>query len=116
MHYARTFSENTCFHHDPSAKEIILGSATEPRLGILLVPVAADGLPPSIGTPANDTLGGTQGRSGRTHIEEEDRVTVGIGLARVIVDDVSNLLPLAVDLSRNVPVVPVKGRLGTKVC
>lgn len=80
------------------------------------MPVAADGLPPGIGTPANDTLGGTQGCSGRTHIEEEDRVTVGIGLARVIVDDVSNLLPLAVDLSRNVPVVSVKWRLGTKVC
>lgn len=97
-------------------KKSFLRSATEPRLGILLVPVAADGLPPGIGTPANDALGGTQGRGGRTHIEEEDRVTVGIGLARVIVDDVSNLLPLAVDLSRNVPVVSVKWRLGTKVC
>jgi hypothetical protein len=116
MHRARTFSENTCFHHDPSAKEIILRSATEPRLGILLVPVAADSLPPGIGTPANDTLGGTQGRGGRTHIEEEDRVTVGIGLARVIVDDVSNLLPLAVDLSCNVPVMSVKGRFGARVC
>jgi hypothetical protein len=116
MQYAGTFSANTCFHHDPSAREITLRRAAEPRLGILLVPVAANGLPPGISTPANDTLGGTQGCSGRTHIEEEDRVAVGIGLARIIVDDISDLLPLAIDFSRNVPIVSVKGRLGTEMC
>jgi hypothetical protein len=90
---------------------MILRRAAEPRLRVLLMPVAANGLPPSIGTPANDAFGRTQRSGSRTYIQEENRLTIGIRLARVVVDDISNLLPLAVDLSCDVPVMSVKWRL-----
>jgi hypothetical protein len=112
MKYARNIPRNTGIHRDPSAKEMILRRAPEPRLRILLVPVAANGLPPSIGTPANNTLGCAQRSSSGTHVEEENRLAVSLRFTRVVVDDVSNLLPLSVDLSSDVPVVSVERGLG----
>lgn len=75
--------------------------------------VTANGLPPGIGAPANNALGRAQRSSSGTHVEEENRLAVSLRLARVIVDDISNLLPLPVDLSCNVPVVSVERGLGT---
>lgn len=88
---------------------------TEEWLRVLLSYVATDGLPPHVATPADDSLGGSQRRSGGADIEVENRLIVIVyllSLARVVVNDVSNLLLLAIDLARDVPVVSVKGRLG----
>lgn len=114
MKYARNISKNTSIRRDPSAKEMILRRTAEPRLRVLLMPVAANGFPPSIGTPADDTLGCAQRSSGRAHIKEEHGLAVGVGLTRVVVNDISNLLLLAVDISCDVPVVSVKWRLGAR--
>jgi len=107
------FSENTCIRRDQTAKEVISRRASEPRLRALLMLIASNSLPPGICAPANNTLSRTQRSSGRTHIKEEDWLAVGIRLARVVINNISDLLPLAVDFSCNVPVVSVKWWFGT---
>jgi hypothetical protein len=107
------FSENTCIRRDPSAKETISRRASEPRLRVLLMPIASNGLPPGICAPANNTLSRTQRSSGWTHVKEEDWFAMGIRLAGVVINNISDLLPLTVDFSCNVPVMSVERWLGT---
>jgi hypothetical protein len=78
--------------------------------------VATDGLPPGIGTPTDNALSRAQRSSSRTNIKEEDRLAISIRLTRVVVDNVSNLLPLAVDLACDIPVMSIKRRLGAGIC
>lgn len=87
--------------------------SAEPCLRFLLPSVTANRLPPYISTPSDESLRGTQGRKGWSNIEEENGLSGGIGLARIVIDNVSDLLLLAVDVSRDVPVVSVERRLGS---
>jgi hypothetical protein len=89
------------------------GAEVGQGLWILLPFVTPDGLPPHVATPTDDAFRGSQGRSCRPDVEVEDGLTCGLRLAGVVVDYVSDLFPLAVDLTRDIPVVPIKGRLGT---
>lgn len=72
---------------------------TEEGLRILLSLVAPDGFPPHICAPSNNALGRASRSSGRPDVKVEDRFTSGLRFAGVIVDDVADLLFLAIDLS-----------------
>lgn len=89
-------------------------AGTEERWGFLLALVASDGLPPYVAAPADDSLGRALHCCGRPHIEVEDGLACGLRLARVVVDDVSDLLRLSIDVSGDEPVVAIKRRLGAK--
>lgn len=51
--------------------------------------------------------------SGGANVKVEDGLSAGLGLAGVVVDDISDLFLLAVDVTGDVPVVSIKGRLGS---
>lgn len=72
---------------------------TKEWLRVLLSLVSSDGLPPDVCTPSNNAFSAASWRSCRSDVEVEDRLTCGFRLAGVVVDDVSNLLFLAVDVS-----------------
>jgi hypothetical protein len=69
------------------------------RLRILLSPVAPNGFPPDVCTPSNNSFGGASWSGSRSDIEIKDRFTSGFRLPGVVIDDVSDLLFLAIDLS-----------------
>lgn len=89
-----------------------LRGSPEPRLGVLLPPVAADGLPPHIRAPSDNALGCALRSHGGADIQVEDGLACDLGLTRVVVDNISDLLLLAVDISGNIPIVSVERRLG----
>lgn len=72
----------------------------EEWLRILFSHVTANGLPPHIAAPSDNAFGGTLRSGRRANIEEEDGlVVILVVLTRVVVDDIANLLLLAVDFS-----------------
>lgn len=75
----------------------------------------ATGPPPDITTPSHETLNGSGGgvKSG-TNVKEEDGLAVGLGVAGVVVDHVTDLLRTRGSLTLNEPVVAVKGWRGTE--
>lgn len=83
-------------------------------LWILFPFISPDGLPPHVATPTDDAFRGSQGRSCRSNVEVEDGLACGLRLAGVVVDYVSNFFSLAVDLTGDIPVVPIEGWLGAK--
>lgn len=78
----------------------------------LLTRLAALCSPPYIATPAHQPLGGARRCQSWADIEVEDGFTSRLGLPGVVVDDVADLLLLAVDVARDVPVVTIKGWFG----
>lgn len=85
----------------------------EERLRALFSHITADGLPPHVTAPSDDSLGGALRSSGGANVKVEDGLSAGLGLAGVVVDDISDLFLLAVDVTGDVPVVSIKGRLGS---
>lgn len=84
---------------------------------LLLAHLGARSPPPHIASPSNEPLRSTEGCDGGSDVEVEDGFAGGFGLARVVVDDVSDFLFDAADLAGDEPVVSVKGRLGSaRVC
>lgn len=76
-----------------------LRGATEQWRGILLSPVASASLPPHVASPPDDSLRSTLGGHGWSDIEVEDGVSLRLVVSLVVVDDISNFLLLAIDLS-----------------
>lgn len=68
-------------------------------LWVLFPLVTSDGLPPGICAPTDDSLCASERRGGRPNIQVEDGFSCGLGLSRVVVDDISNLFLFAVDFS-----------------
>lgn len=69
--------------------------------------------PPHVAPPPDEALGGADGRHGGPDVEVEDGLAGELGLARVVVDDVADLLGLAVDVAGDEPVVAIEGGLRT---
>lgn len=88
----------------------------EEWLRILLSLVSSDSFPPDVRTPSDNTFSAASRCSCRSDIEVEDWFTCRLRLTRVVVNHITNLLFLAVDVSRNVPVVSVKGRFSAACC
>lgn len=85
-----------------------------PRLiPLRLAHLAPRRAPPHVAPPPDEALGGADGRHGGPDVEVEDGLAGDLGLARVVVDDVADLLGLAVDVAGDEPVVAVKGGLRT---
>lgn len=99
---------NTFFYTDltPRLRSVV----SEEGLRVLLSLVASDSLPPDVCTPSDNALGGASWSGGRSDVEVEDRFTSWLRFTGVVVDDISDLLSLAVDISGDVPVVAVKWR------
>lgn len=78
---------------------------------LLLPGLKASGTPPDVAAPSDEALR-RAGRGGsRAHVEVEDGLAGGLRRTGVVVDDVADLLLLAVDVSLDVPVVAIKRRL-----
>lgn len=80
---------------------------------VLLPRIAPRCLPPHVATPSNDSLGGAERRGCWPDVQIEDGLAGGLGLSRVVVDDITYLFLLAVVVSRYVPIMAVKGGLGS---
>lgn len=71
----------------------------------------ATGSPPDITTPSHQALNGSGGGvQSRTNVKVEDGLAVGLGIAGVVVDHVTDLLGTRGGLTLNEPVVAVEGR------
>lgn len=81
---------------------------TEKWLRVLLALITANSLPPNICAPSDDTFSSTLRSGSRTHVKEEDGLTIFFRLARVVIDHVTDFLSLAVDVARDVPIVSVE--------
>lgn len=84
------------------------GVVAKEGLRILFPLVTPYRLPPHVGAPADDALGSAQRRGRGPDIEVEDGLSGRFRLAGVVVDDVADLLLLAVDVAGDVPVVTIK--------
>ncbi len=49
-------------------------------------------------------------REGRANIEVEDGLSRRLGFSGIVVDDIANLLPLSVDVARDVPIMSIERR------
>lgn len=88
---------------------------TEEWLRVLFVSVATNRLPPDVGTPSNESLSSGGGSNGGSDVEVEDGLAIGLRVSRVVVDDVSDLLLLTVDISSDIPIVSVKRGFGALI-
>lgn len=105
---------SVCLEACPVFSTPRLGSiVAEEWLGILFPLVSSNCLPPDICGPTDDSFSSTSGRGGRTDVEIEHGLAAGFGLARIVVNDVANLLLLTVDMPGDVPIVSVKRHLDT---
>jgi hypothetical protein len=70
----------------------------------------AAGSPPDITTPSHQALDGSGGGvQSRANVKVKDGLTVGLGIAGVIIDHVTDLLRTRGSLTLNEPVVAVEG-------
>lgn len=88
---------------------------TEEWLRVLFVSVATNRLPPDVGTPSNESLSSGSRSNGWSDVEIEDGLAIGLRVSRVVVDDVSDLLLLTVDISSDIPIVAIKRGLSAVI-
>lgn len=92
----------------------------ESGLLVLLVPTVGFAnlttrcLPPDISTPPHQALHSSRWRQSRPNIEVEDGFASWFWRCRVKVDHISDLLLLAIDLTRDEPIVAIKRRFRTR--
>jgi hypothetical protein len=72
---------------------------TEERRRVLFTLVSANSLPPDIAAPSDNAFSSSLRSSCGSNIEVEDGFACRLVFARVVVDDVSNFLALAVYVS-----------------
>lgn len=87
----------------------------EERLGILLSLVTTDCLPPHVCAPSDNTLSRALRCCCRSNVQHKGGLSISLGLARIVVNDIADLLALSIDLSGDVPVVAIERWLGSKM-